>query len=140
MWEVSETKILFESRFFQTLLSLIFLADLNKLCTKISMWESTCQHLAALNFQSLLSNIINISKSFPNILTDMYQRTDRNGHFLLKSSIFVLLLIVGLFKCSMIIISDDLTSENDDKHLHSHPAMPNTGLLDWQSWTNGQNC
>lgn len=48
----------------------------------------------------------------------MYQRTDRNGYFLLKSSIFVLLLIVGLFKCPMIIISDDLASENYDKHLH----------------------
>lgn len=46
----------------------------------------------------------------------MYQRTDRNGYFSLKSSIFVLLLIEGLFKCSMIIISDDLASENNDKH------------------------
>lgn len=59
----------------------------------------------------------------------MYQRTDRNGYFSLKSSIFVLLLIVGLFKCSMIIISDDLASKNDDKHLHSHPAMPMVSIL-----------
>lgn len=59
----------------------------------------------------------------------MCQRTDRNGYFSLKSSIFVLLLIVGFFKCSMIIISNDLASENYDKYLHSHLAMPMASIL-----------